>query len=86
VLGGRGQRSRGVEAGVTVGVDGISRTNPADQLLSPDEAGQLLGLSAYTVRQFARDRRIPAIRLGRFWRFRRSSLEHWIAEQERAPR
>ncbi len=58
----------------------------ADRLLSPDDAAQLLGLSAYTVRQLARERRIPAIRLGRYWRFRRSSLENWITAQERAPR
>ncbi|HEY3943611.1 MAG TPA: helix-turn-helix domain-containing protein, partial [Solirubrobacteraceae bacterium] len=58
----------------------------ADRLLSPNEAAQILGLSAYTVRQLARDRKIPAIRLGRYWRFRKSSLEAWISEQERAPR
>lgn len=57
-----------------------------DCLLSPDEAAAMLGLSAYTVRQFARERRIPALRLGRYWRFRRSSLQAWIVEQERAAR
>ena len=66
--------------------NGAPAIAPADRLLSPDDAAQLLGLSAYTVRQLARERRIPAIRLGRYWRFRRSSLEQWITQQERTSR
>lgn len=58
-----------------------------DRLLSVDEAADLLQVSAYTIRQWARDRHIPAIRLGsRYWRFRRSSLDAWLAENERAAR
>jgi excisionase family DNA binding protein len=58
-----------------------------DRLLPVGEAAELLGVSPYTVRQWARDRRIPAIRLGdRYWRFRRSSLAAWISEQERTAR
>ena len=57
---------------------------PYDPLLTADEAGEVLKLNAHTVRQLARDRQIPAIRLGRYWRFRRSSLDAWISEQERA--
>lgn len=57
-----------------------------DELLSPNEAATILRVSAYTVRQMAREGRIPAIRLGKFWRFRRSSLIAWTAERERAAR
>jgi len=58
-----------------------------DRLLSVNEAADLLQVSAYMVRQWARERKIPAIRLGeRYWRFRRSSLDAWLAEQERAAR
>ncbi|HTX11804.1 MAG TPA: helix-turn-helix domain-containing protein [Solirubrobacteraceae bacterium] len=58
----------------------------ADPLLDADDAAAVLKISAYTVRQRARRREIPAIRLGKFWRFRRSSLDAWIAEQERLQR
>jgi excisionase family DNA binding protein len=58
----------------------------ADQLLDANDAAAVLKISAYTVRQRARRREIPAIRLGKFWRFRRSSLDAWIAEQERLQR
>jgi excisionase family DNA binding protein len=57
-----------------------------DPLLSVEEAAEFLGVSPYTVRQWARERRIPAIRLGRYWRFRQSSLDAWIQAQERASR
>lgn len=60
---------------------------PEDRLLSVDEAADKLQVSVYMVRQWARERKIPAIRLGaRYWRFRRSSLDAWIADQERAAR
>ena len=58
----------------------------ADPLLDANDAAAVLKISAYTVRQRARRREIPAIRLGKFWRFRRSSLDAWIADQERLQR
>ena len=58
----------------------------ADPLLDANDAAAVLKISAYTVRQRARRREIPAIRLGKFWRFRRSSLDAWIVEQERLQR
>lgn len=62
-------------------------TAPEDRLLTVDEAAAVLQVSAQIVRQWARERKIPALRLGeRYWRFRRSSLDAWIAEQERAAR
>ena len=54
--------------------------------LDANDAAAVLKISAYTVRQRAWRREIPAIRLGKFWRFRRSSLDAWIAEQERLQR
>jgi excisionase family DNA binding protein len=58
-----------------------------DRLLSPDEAAALLQISGKTLRQWAREAKIPAIKLGpRHWRFRRSALLEWAAEQERPAR
>lgn len=61
-------------------------TTVHDPLLDAAEAGELLKLSAYTVREMARKRELPAIRLGKFWRFRESSLRAWIDDRERAAR
>lgn len=57
-----------------------------DLLLDPEQAGQRLGISAWQVRKMCRDRELPAIRLGKYWRIRSSSLDQWIANQERAAR
>ena len=56
-----------------------------DRLLSVEEAAEFLQISPQVVRKWARDREIPAIRMGeRFWRFRRSALMEWAADKERA--
>jgi excisionase family DNA binding protein len=63
------------------------RSEPEDRLLTVEEAADVLQVSAYMVRQWARERKIPAIRMGeRYWRFRRSSLNAWIEDQERTAR
>lgn len=62
------------------------RQEVEDRLLSADEAADLLQISPYQVRKWAREREIPALHLGRLWRFRRSSLLAWIAERERVAR
>ena len=77
--------ARGVGKDAAAAMSAI-RTHAHDPLLSVEQAAEFLGVSAYTVRQWARERRIPAIRLGRYWRFRQSSLDAWIQAQERAGR
>ena len=57
-----------------------SGTSPAvfEPLLDDKQAGEMLGLHSKTLQRLARQGRIPAIRLGRYWRFRASSLNAWI--------
>lgn len=57
-----------------------------DHVIDADAAAQLLGVSPYTIREWARKREIPALHLGRLWRFRESALLEWVAQKERAPR
>lgn len=52
-----------------------------EPLLTPAEAGAFLRLHPKTVIRMARRRKLPAIRLGKHWRFRRSDLTAWAAEQ-----
>jgi excisionase family DNA binding protein len=49
-----------------------------EPLLSDAEAGELLGLHPKTVQRLARGGELPAIRIGRYWRFRASALNRWI--------
>jgi excisionase family DNA binding protein len=54
-----------------------------EALIDANAAARLLGLHPVTVCELARKGIIPAIKIGRVWRFRPSSLLRWVAEQER---
>jgi excisionase family DNA binding protein len=57
----------------------MSRIAPQfEPLLSDTQASELLGLHAKTVQRMARRGEIPAIRIGRYWRFRASELDAWL--------
>jgi excisionase family DNA binding protein len=49
-----------------------------EPLLSDADAGKLLGLHPKTVQRLARQGELPAVRIGRYWRFRASALDLWI--------
>ena len=57
-----------------------SGTSPAafEPLLDDKQTGEMLGLHPKTLQRLARQGDIPAIRIGRYWRFRASSLNAWI--------
>jgi excisionase family DNA binding protein len=52
----------------------LMTTQNFEPLLSQAEAGQLLQLHEKTVARMAKQGQLPAIRVGRYWRFRASSL------------
>ena len=49
-----------------------------DALCTVDEIAQVLRLQPETIRQMARDGRIPAHKVGRVWRFDRREVQEWI--------
>ena len=57
------------------------------QTVSVARAAEVLGVHPWTLYRWAREGRIPAIKLGRSVRFRVAALEEWMRQQEeRAPR
>ncbi len=52
-----------------------------EPLLIPGEAAAYLRLHSKTVIRKAREGQIPAIRIGKHWRFRASDLTAWAASQ-----
>jgi len=52
----------------------------ADEVMTTEDASRYLKLSIQTVKQRAKERRIPAARIGRNWRFLRSELDKWLSE------
>ena len=51
-------------------------------LWDANKAARFLGIHPVTVCEFARQGRIPAIKVGKVWRFRPSSLKRWLDVQE----
>lgn len=60
---------------------GAARVAPPPEILTASEAAELLRLNAQTVARLAQAGELPARRLGREWRFRRSELLAWFAKQ-----
>lgn len=52
--------------------------------LTPQEAGEMIGCSAYTIKELARGKRIPFYKVGTRYMFTRSALMEWISAQEKS--
>ena len=53
-----------------------------EKLLSPEQVGEILGVSQKMVRDWLRAGRIKGVKLGRIWRVRESDLEAFIKSLE----
>jgi excisionase family DNA binding protein len=47
-------------------------------LLNVKQVAQYLQLKESTIYSWAQDGKIPAIKIGRTWRFRRTDLDSWL--------
>lgn len=65
-------------------VNAIIENGPS-ALLTAQEAADLLALPHTWVLAEARCGRLPHVRLGRYVRFQRASLEGWLSEQAHGP-
>lgn len=53
-----------------------------EPLITTEEAAKLLGgLHPKTIERMARRHELPAMKLGKFWMYRASQLDEWIAER-----
>ena len=53
-----------------------------EALIDGNEAAKILHIHPVTLAEMAREGRVPAIKVGRVWRYRPSSLQRWVDEQE----
>jgi|LSQX01.1.fsa_nt_gb excisionase family DNA binding protein len=52
---------------------------PSDNWISIEEAAEYLGVKPVTVRNWIRKKNgIPAQKIGKLWKFKRSELDEWI--------
>jgi excisionase family DNA binding protein len=60
----------------------MSGPNPPDhEILTLEEVAHYLRLKPQTIYKWAQERRIPAVKLGKEWRFRKTVLDRWLDEQ-----
>lgn len=50
-------------------------------MMSIFEAAEYLGISVFSLRKLAREKRIPAGKVGRQWRFRKEDLDGFLKAQ-----
>lgn len=53
-----------------------------DALMTVEEVAKYLKVEESTVYTWARKRNIPAIKIGRFWRFRKEDIDRWLEERK----
>jgi excisionase family DNA binding protein len=52
-----------------------------EKLLSQRDAAELLGIHPETLRRMAVLGEIPALKVGRFWKYRASALDSWVSSR-----
>ncbi len=52
--------------------------NYNDNWIGIEEAASYLGVTKDTVRNWIKKTDIPANKIGKLWKFKRSELDHWV--------
>ena len=52
-----------------------------ERLMTIDEVASYMQVSRFTVYRLAKERTIPASKVGRQWRFQREEIERWMRDQ-----
>jgi excisionase family DNA binding protein len=66
-------------------VSGNERRLAPNEILTIDEVAEYLRLTPQTIYKWAQEKRIPAVKLGKEWRFRRSVIDKWFDDQLQWP-
>jgi excisionase family DNA binding protein len=63
----------------------VYRGDDSEGLQSVEEVAEYLGMRPTTVYQWCREGRLPALKLGKVWRVRRSALDAFLRQSEHNP-
>jgi excisionase family DNA binding protein len=55
-----------------------------ERLIDSDEAAAIIGIHPKTLQKYARRGLIRGVHVGKLWRFRCSTIEEWIVQEELA--
>ncbi len=56
-------------------------TGTENEIMTLEEVAAYLRLKPQTIYKWAQEKRIPAAKLGKEWRFRRSIIDRWLDER-----
>jgi excisionase family DNA binding protein len=56
-----------------------------EKLLTSKEAADILGIHPKVLERMAKRREVPALKVGKFWRYRASALDEWINSRLQSP-
>jgi excisionase family DNA binding protein len=70
------------QPGAIQSVAAVSAEDRFEPLLSAGEAAKHLRVHVKTLQRLAREQRVPCVRMGKYWRFRLSALDAWVATQQ----
>ena len=57
-----------------------------NSLISLKELAKYIGVSKATIYRYVKRKKIPAIKIGRLWKFRTERIDAWLNMQERKTR
>ena len=52
--------------------------NENDNYISIDEAAEYLGIKTVTISNWIKKEMVPAHKVGKLWKFKRSELDEWV--------
>jgi len=50
----------------------------SEKLMTLEEAARYLDIHPGTLYRWARAKRVPAVKIGKVWRFRKEKMEQWL--------
>jgi len=59
----------------------MTREGTNHDILTLEEVATYLRLTPQTIYKWAQEKKIPAAKLGKEWRFRKSIIDRWLDEQ-----
>lgn len=71
-----------LEKSASVGEPALRAADITEPLWTVDELAQYLRLEPQTIRTLAREGKLPALKVGRIWRFRRSEVLHALKQPQ----
>ena len=55
-----------------------------DEILTAEEVCKYLRIPRSSLYKLAKEKKIPAFRVGRHWRFKKAKIEEWVERQQEA--